>query len=689
MDGPTHPVGQPLLEVRDLRVEFPTRTGTLVAVDGVSLHIDPGEILGVVGESGAGKSMTGAAIIGLLEQPGRVAGGEIHFDGERIDGLSSAQMRQIRGRKIGAIFQDPLTSLNPLHSVGRQIADTVITHLELTAKQARTRALDLLQEVGIPAAAERIDHYPHQFSGGMRQRVVIALALAADPKLIIADEPTTALDVSIQAQIITLLKRLCSQHGAAVMLITHDMGVIAETADRVAVLYAGRVGEVGPVEDIIKRPRLPYTKGLMGSIPSIGTSVARLAQIDGAMPGLKEIPSGCSFHPRCPQAFARCHLERPLLQAVEKSQVACWLYDATSPAPTTAITERAETGTADGGKKAHGDSVAPLVEVRGLKQHFDVSPPLITRLLERSGRRIVHAVDGLDITIDRGETFGLVGESGCGKSTVARAIVGLYEATAGTIHYEGANLSTQTDRGQHQTHQKKMQMIFQDPHASLNPRWRVKDIVAETIPETRRSGKSGEASRVAELLRQVGLSADDGRKYVHEFSGGQRQRISIARALGAEPEFLVCDEPTSALDVSVQAQILNLMAELQQRFGLTYLFISHDLAVVHHIATKVGVMYLGRLVEWGPTEHLFTGPKHPYTRMLLDAVPDLSKIGSARASVAGEVPSPINPPPGCPFHPRCPLANERCRQEVPALHQSKGTRVACHALEEDRLPPWR
>jgi peptide/nickel transport system ATP-binding protein len=331
-----------------------------------------------------------------------------------------------------------------------------------------------------------------------------------------------------------------------------------------------------------------------------------------------------------------------------------------------------------------------LIEVRGLKQHFDVSPPLITRLLERTGRRVVYAVDGLDITINRGETFGLVGESGCGKSTVARAIVGLYEATAGTITYEGTALSSQKDRARNQSYQKKMQMIFQDPHASLNPRWRVQNIIAETIPESRLAANGGAAeARVVELLRQVGLSAEDGRKYVHEFSGGQRQRISIARALGGEPEFLVCDEPTSALDVSVQAQILNLMVDLQRRFGLTYLFISHDLAVVHHIATKVGVMYLGRLVEWGETEDLFTQPEHPYTRMLLDSVPDLAKIGSQRASVAGEVPSPINPPPGCAFHPRCPFASERCRSEVPILRASEHTTVACHAVEEGRLPAWK
>jgi peptide/nickel transport system ATP-binding protein len=319
----------PLLEVRNLRIEFPTRRGTLVAVDDVSLAIAPGEVLGVVGESGAGKSLTGAAIIGLLEPPGRIARGEIILNGKRIDNLSADAMRKIRGREIGAIFQDPLTSLNPLYTVGRQIIETIQTHLDVSAAEARQRAIKLLADTGIPAPERRIDHYPHQFSGGMRQRVVIALALAAEPKLVIADEPTTALDVSIQAQIITLLKRLCREHGAAVMLVTHDMGVIAETADRVAVMYAGRIAEVGPVGDVIHKPQHPYTVGLMGSIPSMTQDAERLTQIDGAMPRLTAIPPGCAFHPRCPKAFDRCARERPELIEAGTSQAACWLHDAT------------------------------------------------------------------------------------------------------------------------------------------------------------------------------------------------------------------------------------------------------------------------------------------------------------------------------------------------------------------------
>jgi peptide/nickel transport system ATP-binding protein len=318
---------QPLLEVRDLRIEFPTRRGALVAIDGVSFSIDPGEVLGVVGESGAGKSLTGAAVIGLLEPPGRICGGEIWLEGERIDQLPYEQMRKIRGRRIGAIFQDPLTSLNPLYTVRRQLVETILTHLPISEREAGERALALLEDVGIPGAAQRIDHYPHQFSGGMRQRVVIALALCAEPKLIIADEPTTALDVSIQAQIIKLLKQVCRDRGAAVMLVTHDMGVIAETADRVAVMYAGRIVEIGPVQDVIRRAKHPYTLGLMGSIPKVGDEAEKLAQIEGSMPRLNAIPPGCAFNPRCPRQFDRCLVERPELLRVESSDVACHLYD--------------------------------------------------------------------------------------------------------------------------------------------------------------------------------------------------------------------------------------------------------------------------------------------------------------------------------------------------------------------------
>ena len=441
----------------------------------------------------------------------------------------------------------------------------------------------------------------------MRQRVVIALALCAGPRLIVADEPTTALDVSIQAQIIALLKRLCREHATAVMLVTHDMGVIAETADRVAVMYAGRIAEIGPVRDVVKHAKHPYTKGLMGSIPSLGVRHDRLTQIDGAMPRLTEIPPGCAFNPRCTVRGERCLVERPDAD-VGRHQ------------PRRLLAARSRRRRRAGRPRSWSMPDAPppiggtgqFVRIAGLKRYFDVSAPWLVRTLEGRPRQIVQAVDGIDIEIAKGETFSLVGESGCGKSTVARLVVGLYTPTAGSIEFDGNDMAARHSRSDMAALRRRMQMIFQDPFASLNPRWRVFDIIAEPIRAFGlSSGKADLEKRVGELLRQVKLTPADGRKYPHEFSGGQRQRISIARALASEPEFLVCDEPTSALDVSVQAQILNLMVDLQRRLQLTYLFISHNLAVVYHISTRVGVMYLGRLVEVAPTDTLVPPAQAP------------------------------------------------------------------------------
>ena len=676
----------PILSVRHLRVEFPVRHANLVALDDVSFDIAPGEVLGVVGESGAGKSMIGNAVIRLLEPPGRIASGEIHLAGRRIDNLPEDEFVRLRGRHIGMIFQDPLTSLNPLFSIGDQLVETIRTHLPLNEKQARALALDLLAEVGIPAPETRFDSYPHQLSGGMRQRVVIVLALAAQPQLIIADEPTTALDVSVQAQILALLKRLCAGRGAAVMLITHDMGVIAENADRVAVMYAGRLIEIGPVNEVIHRPRHPYTEGLMAAIPRLDGRRERLYQIEGAMPRLAAIPSGCAFHPRCPHAAERCRRERPELIPSGDSLTACWLHDPESPV----VRRQPQVGErvvlASSTPRPAGEV---LVKAIDLVRHFDVSKPWINRVLERTGRVTLKAVDGVSLVIRRGETLSLVGESGCGKSTLARLIVGLYDLTRGRLFYAGEEITDLARRSGRRAAavRKRFQMIFQDPYASLNPLWRVGAIIGEPLRYFRpEMSDVDRRRRVGELLEQVGLSAADALRYPHEFSGGQRQRISIARALANEPEFLVCDEPTSALDVSVQAQILNLMKDLQQQYGLTYLFISHDMAVVKHMADRIAVMYLGRIVEVAASDRLFATAYHPYSRMLLDAVPSLEGAGKRRTMIEGEVPNPIHPPSGCAFHPRCPHAFDRCRREVPVLTiKSEGSEVACHAVAEGRI----
>jgi peptide/nickel transport system ATP-binding protein len=680
----------PFLSVRHLTVEFPTRRGTLRAIDDISFDLAPGEVLGIVGESGAGKSLTAAALIRLLEPPGRIAGGEVHLKGTRIDNLAPEALRKVRGKRIGMVFQDPLTSLNPLYTIGEQLIETIRTHADVSEAQARARAIALLDEVGIPAAAKRIGAYPQEFSGGMRQRVVIALAMAAGPELVIADEPTTALDVSVQAQIIALLKRTCREHGAAVILITHDMGVIAETADRVAVMYAGRIVEIGPVRDVIQAPKHPYTKGLMGSIPTLEDGQSRLAQIPGSMPRLNQIPKGCSFNPRCEAVHDRCRIERPERRAAGPSEVACFLYDGTSPIaqvmPTSTSAPPSTTLAARPPHKTMTADATPLIEVTGLARTFDVSKPWLNRVIERDVKQYLKAVDGVTLSIRRGETFALVGESGSGKSTVAKMVVGLVPPTAGRILFDGEDIGLPAGAAALQRMRKRIAMIFQDPYASLNPRMRAAQIIAEPI-RAFDPGKDANAvtQRIHELLRLVKLDPADGEKYPHEFSGGQRQRIAIARALAGSPEFIVCDEPTSALDVSVQAQILNLMRDLQDDLGLTYLLISHNLAVVKRMAARVGVMYLGRVVEVAGTKELFSQPRHPYTRMLLDAVPDLAMSGRPRTPVQGEVPNPINPPTGCTFHPRCPLANARCKAERPAPRNAGGATVACHAVEEGRL----
>ena len=543
---------EPVLSIKDLVVEFPFRNDVFRAVNGVSFDIMPGEVVGVVGESGAGKSMTGSAVIGLIEPPGHIASGEIRLKGERIDNLPEEAKAKLRGKRIGMVFQDPLTSLNPLYTIGEQLIETIRTHLPLNEAEARQKAIDLLAEAGIPKAAERIDSYPHQFSGGMRQRVVIALAIAAEPELIIADEPTSALDVSVQAQIIKVLKKLCTNHGAAVMLITHDMGVIAQTADRMVVMHQGTVVETGTVGDIIRRPQEPYTIKLINSIPTIQRQASDVTP-----------------------------------------------------------------------EEAANDDGA-YVQVKHLVRDFEIGGGGFLKLLPGKVE-MFRAVNDVSFAIEKGKTFGLVGESGSGKSTCAKMIVGLLRPSSGHITVDGHDIWA--GGAGHKERRKRVQMIFQDPYASLNPRWRVADIIAEPMRTLGIARNRTEVDhRVAELLTRVRLDPSVMRKFPHEFSGGQRQRIAIARALSSQPEFIVCDEPTSALDVSVQAQVLDLMQELQDEFGLTYLLISHNLAVVRQMSSAVGVLHNGVLVEKGPTDAIFDNPQADYTKMLLDAVPDISRV---------------------------------------------------------------
>lgn len=552
--------GSALLDVRNLTVEFPLRREVLTVVDNVSFTVQRGEILGIVGESGAGKSITGSAIIGLVDQPGRIATGDIIFEGE----LVGQNARRLRGKHIGVVFQDPLSSLNPLQRIGDQIVETIRIQLGVSTSEASRRMKAALEEVGLDPT--RANAYPHELSGGMRQRVVIALALCAEPALIIADEPTTALDVSSQALVLALLKQICRSRGASVILITHNMGVISETTDRVAVLYQGKLVEIGETRNIIARAEHPHTKALIACTPTIegGTFERDLVQIDNS--------------------------------AIKNQTDEINGIDSTI------------------------DST-PLLIANGLSKHFDHSEPLLSRLLSVRRKRALHVVSDVSFQIARGTTYALVGESGSGKSTIARMAVGLLAPTKGCVTIDEVDLnSSDLDSKVEHALRRRIQMVFQSPFTSLNPRWKVSAILAEPL-RSFGLAQDRETERINELLEQVGLSASDQKRYPHELSGGQRQRISIARALASEPEFIICDEPTSALDVSVQAQVLNLLKRLQRELGLTYLFITHDLAVVATMANKIGVLQSGRLVEEGNTQDILNNPRSEYTQALIESAP--------------------------------------------------------------------
>ncbi len=571
-----------VLQIRDLKVEFPSRKSTFVAVEGVDLSLEAGKILGVVGESGAGKSTVGNAVIGLLAEPGRIAEGEIYLHGQRIDSLPEKQKRLLRGRKIGMIFQDPLTSLDPLQTVESQLMETIRTHLALTRDEARTRAIELIDAVGIPDAPERIKQYPHQFSGGMRQRVVIALALCAEPELVIADEPTTALDVSIQAQILELMKKLCAERHVAMLVITHDMGVIADITDHVAVMYRGKLVEYGETTQVLGSPEHPYTKSLISAVPRPDIRIERFPVVD--------------------------YIEKAGTPTRQIDIATHWL----------------------GKARAYDKAEGSLLKISDLSMRFQVAGSIFP-----SRRRYFDAVRSVSFDIAEGETFGLVGESGSGKSTIARLITGLYHPTGGSIRFAGQELTELSNRKQILAMRRQMQMIFQDPFSSLNARMRVRSIIAEPIKFHRLASSNGEVRQIVDdLLDHVGLGAAAGEKFPHEFSGGQRQRISIARALATRPRFLVCDEPTSALDVSIQAQILNLLKDLQQELGLTMLFISHDLAVIRQMCNRVGVMRHGELCEVADCDALFETPQHPYTRELLSLMPSLDLLSMENLETA-------------------------------------------------------
>ncbi|OGA45274.1 MAG: glutathione ABC transporter ATP-binding protein [Betaproteobacteria bacterium RIFCSPLOWO2_12_FULL_62_13] len=659
-----------LLEVDDLHVHFVTTRGVVRAVEGISYKIRPGEVVALVGESGCGKSVSALAIMRLLARPaGRIVAGRILFQGRNLLDLTEDEMREIRGRDIAMIFQEPMTSLNPVLTIGFQIMEPLLIHMGMTEKAARGRAVELLKMVGLPDPERRLGQYPHQFSGGMRQRVMIAIALSCNPKLIIADEPTTALDVTIQAQILQLMKDLSREFGIALVIITHNLGIVARYADRVNVMYAARLAEQGAAAVVFARPLHPYTAGLLRSVPRLDKPRGRkLETIEGLPPNLLDPPPGCRFAPRCPARQDACVRALPELE-----QVAPHRYSACIRAR-----EMAQVGPTGLGLQSAAidtpvpktlDRSKPLLAVRGLKTYFEVATGLKALSAHQA---VVRAVDDLSFDVFRGETVGLVGESGCGKTTVGRTLLKLERATAGEIQFGDLDV-IRAEGDALKRYRRKIQVIFQDPYSSLNPRMTVGEIIAEPILVHKLApGRKAAREKAVELLTQVGLFEYMADRYPHELSGGQRQRVGIARALGMQPSFIVCDEPVSALDVSIQAQIINLLEELQQKFELTYLFIAHDLAVVRHISDRVIVMYLGKVMEIADRDALYADPLHPYTRALLDAVPIPDPALEAKRAhrvLGGEVPSPLDPPRGCVFHTRCPLASEECKMAIPELRE--------------------
>jgi peptide/nickel transport system ATP-binding protein len=676
----------PVLEIKDLSTHIQLTKSVVQAVGNVDMYIDAGETLGLVGESGCGKSMTGLSIMGLLPPGGSIVSGSVKLAERELVGLPDGDLRRIRGNEIAMIFQDPLTSLDPTKTIGYQVAEPVRLHRGSSKKEALDRAAEVLNLVGLPRPVERLSDYPHQLSGGLRQRVMIAMALACEPKLLIADEPTTALDVTIQAQILSLLDDLKSRLGMAMLLITHDMGVIAGHADRVNVMYAGRLVEETDTSTLFEHMHHPYTQALLGSIPRLDQDAnRRLANIPGIPPDLSHPPAGCRFAARCSRADDKCRTDEPPLTGPSMDhRFSCW-HPVDGPmalaiAPMVNVAAEAH-------PEAVGDDVAgaPLLEIRDLVKEFPVTSGAI--LQRKVGA--VHAVSGVSFTVEAGQTFGLVGESGCGKTTIGKLVVALEKPTSGQVLLGGRDVAKMHGADLRQ-HRRDLQLMFQDPYSSLDPRMRVGAIIREPLAIQRIGSSSSQQQRVYELLDEVGLPRNAVERYPHEFSGGQRQRIGLARALTLNPRVIVADEPVSALDVSIRAQVLNLMKRLQADHGLTYIVISHDLAVVKYVANKIGVMYLGKMVEFGSGDDIYKRAAHPYTAGLIGTIPVPDPAiarGKVGAAIKGELPSPINPPSGCRFRTRCPFAQERCAEEEPLLRSfGPGHMAACHFPLQDYSP---
>ena len=666
----------PLLDIRDLHTDIEIRSGVVHALSGVDLHVNPGETLGIVGESGSGKTMTALSLMGLLPQGGSVSSGQIILDGQDLTKLALKEKRKLRGTKVGMIFQDPLTSLNPTMKIGLQVCEPLRVHEKLSKKEALERAVEILKRVGMPRPEVVINNYPHQLSGGMRQRVMIAMALVCKPRILIADEPTTALDVTTQMQILDLIDELRDEYKMGVILITHDLGVVAGHTDRVAVMYAGRIVETAPTKTLFTEPKHRYTSSLMAALPERALAAGtKLFSIPGAPPSLTNLPVGCRFAARCLWATDECRASYPELGGDDIHTFSCFHPVQEGDESPAVLQGKLDSTSAEGAASDVPQiSNEVLLDVKEASREYESAG---SGFFKRE-KGVVSAVDRVSITVKKGETYGLVGESGCGKSTVGRLIAGLEPPSGGAIELDGRDLATLKGRDAVRIH-RDVQMMFQDSYAAMDPRMRIDQILAEPMSIQKTGNARQIAERIMEILEQVGLTEEILDRYPHEFSGGQLQRIGFARSLTLAPDLIVADEPVSALDVSVQAQVLNLMKDLQQELGLSYLFISHDLAVVQYMADRIGVMYLGRIVEEGPAHEVVKNPKHPYTKALIDSIPVPDpefKHDESAIKLTGEPPSAVNPPEGCRFRPRCPFAGEECK--VQPMLTDETHRVACH-----------
>lgn len=684
------PKGDPIMQVRDLHVSFATEAGVCRAVRGVNFDLWRGRTLGIVGESGSGKSVTALSLIGLLDDNAKVTG-SIIMNGEELIGKTDEEMSEIRGERIAMVFQDPLSALTPMFTIGDQIAEGLITHHpDMSKQQIHDRCVELLELVGIPQPEERLSSFPHQFSGGMRQRVMIAIAIANNPDVIIADEPTTALDVTIQAQILDVLAKAQKETGAAVVLITHDLGVVAGAADDILVMYAGRPVERTSIDDIFQHPSMPYTMGLLGAVPKPHIAASqRLVPIQGNPPSLVDIPKGCPFSPRCPLATPECSLSEPNLEVVDANSghlASCrrlqeiidknMKYTDVFPVPDLLPADWAD---------VPRDQRPVTLEVDHLVKHF----PLTGGGMFRRTIGQVAAVDDVTFKIRQGETLALVGESGSGKSTTLMEIMNLMKPEDGRIVVLGHDLAELKKKAERKALRKDLQIIFQDPMSSLDPRMPIYDVLAEPL-KVHKWSKEKINRRIGELMELVGLNPDYVDRFPAQFSGGQRQRISIARALATDPKVLLLDEPIASLDVSIQAGIINLLEDLQAKLKISYLFVAHDLAVIRHISDRVAVMYLGQVVELGETEDVFTHPRHPYTQALLSAIPVPDPVVERtrqRIILKGDLPSPSEKHPGCRFASRCPVKlrltpeqQKMCETKRPVLTSDDqiATEFACH-----------